>query len=1145
MVEVCEQLAADPGDAFLQAYAGACAGSGGQVPRLPDVADFLQIASACLPGMLCPSFESEVLAVLPSGYYSNFGFDLDECEPGYICNNGQRVACPIGFTCPSAGMTLPQVCAADPTLATNCAVQGLAAPQPCANGTLCIAPYIPPIPAPPGYAQSWSNGSRGIVACPDGDWCGLGRAVSEGAAALACPAGTYCSNPAVLEPVVCNLGGACNASSCPLMPYCAAGSTQEELCPPGWYCASPTTASPCSPGTFCPEGSALWSLCGPGEFCANASVAAQCPENYYCPQGSVEPVQCNSMSHCFCDGGCSEPPFNFVAAALAIVLFILALTFLAWHLWGSKMWKARAAKAAAAARDNRRKKAADARSNTTRASRASPVGLSLLSINASDSHGPGAGGAGAAAPLLSGERGDGAPGSDIDERSGSGDAAADREGAAMDVAVAGGSDLNASERPSAPLSFVPARSRASLRLSTTAMAGGRPLSAGTAHAASLAPHLAPTDSPSSAARSAQRSAQRGGPGAAPAGLAPKSYTLNIRFEELGLRLKKGGHVVLSGVTGQLTHGRVTAVMGPSGAGKTTFLTSLAGKATYGTLTGSVFINGQRALLTDRKYKHLLGFVPQEDVMHRDLTVRENVVMSALTRLPATWSHDAKLDFAESVLEVLGLVEIADSIVGDELVRGISGGQRKRVNIALELAADPLVLFLDEPTSGLDSTGSLQVCSALTRIARLGITVALVLHQPRYEIFAAFDDLLILGKGGRTVYLGPVAEALPYFEAQLGLPCPRFVNPADHMLDVVGGTVPPEWARAHPDWKPAQLFDTWDAHRRRGAGGHDSTLAEAAGAAAQKGGAPDPPPHHPVNVIALFYLYLRRALSQQLRHPITILMNNALLCVSALVLALVYYGDVAYGSPQPLEAFAQCPSLIADSCQLCLLESQDQLTTHGIMTLISVSLAGVATFLPVLGNEKVVYFREASALPQPLQSIAYFLGKDISMVPQLVAGPALFCAAYEALTTPRASFAHYYLVFLAVYFAASGVAHVTAVLAPASLGQLMGVSVVFSFAMFSGASPSLPVMASKFIPLRYAPYISFIRWALEAMYTMEVVKYEQVVALQGLDLATIVSDTFAYEMNSFGRNLAIVFAFGVGFRLLAMVAMMLKDGDKKK
>jgi len=219
------------------------------------------------------------------------------------------------------------------------------------------------------------------------------------------------------------------------------------------------------------------------------------------------------------------------------------------------------------------------------------------------------------------------------------------------------------------------------------------------------------------------------------------------------------HSVLQGVTGELRHGRMTAILGPSGSGKTTFLTTLAGKATYGKTVGSVFINGKADRIS--KFRDVVGFVPQEDVMLREMTVFETLMFSATNRLPASMSGTEKRQLVDAVIELLGLSALryvewrrsrmvrlgcsrraensieqpthrtwhyhnqhnhnnSDTPIGDEDVRGISGGQRKRVNVGMELVANPTVLFLDEPTryththslslAEMDQSAALRPCS---------------------------------------------------------------------------------------------------------------------------------------------------------------------------------------------------------------------------------------------------------------------------------------------------------------------------------------------------------------------------------------------------------------------------------------------------
>jgi len=286
------------------------------------------------------------------------------------------------------------------------------------------------------------------------------------------------------------------------------------------------------------------------------------------------------------------------------------------------------------------------------------------------------------------------------------------------------------------------------------------------------------------------------------GLKEHQQKVSIQFENLGLVIGKTNKSILSGVTGTFHHSRLIAVMGPSGSGKSTFLNVLTGKAYYGKMTGSVRINGKPAEIA--KLKQNFGFVPQDDTVHEDLTVRENLMFSAMMRLPKEYSYQRRFHIVLDVIKILGLYGVQDSVVGSVEERGISGGQRKRVNIGIELVGDPDVLFLDEPTSGLDASASLEIIASLTDIARLGMTIITVIHQPRYSLFSLFDDVLLLGVGGKTVYIGSAEHAMEYF-SKLGFVCPPAENPADFFLDIIAGHVP---LPGHPEFEASDLPDFW-------------------------------------------------------------------------------------------------------------------------------------------------------------------------------------------------------------------------------------------------------------------------------------------------------------------------------------------------
>eukprot|EP00928_Gymnodinium_smaydae_P019659 TRINITY_DN17547_c4_g1_i1.p1 TRINITY_DN17547_c4_g1~~TRINITY_DN17547_c4_g1_i1.p1 ORF type:complete len:894 (+),score=121.18 TRINITY_DN17547_c4_g1_i1:244-2682(+) len=295
---------------------------------------------------------------------------------------------------------------------------------------------------------------------------------------------------------------------------------------------------------------------------------------------------------------------------------------------------------------------------------------------------------------------------------------------------------------------------------------------------------------------------------------PESRHVSLKFQDLSLTLNSNGKCCLDGVNGEIRACTMTALMGPSGAGKTTLLNVLCGKAYYGETSGDVWINGKQGEIS--QLRSCMGFVPQDDIVFETLTVAEQISYSARLRNPPGTSKQRIRDIVNDVLTVLQMRHIQDSIVGSVEQRGISGGQRKRVNIALELASCPTLLFLDEPTSGLDSTSALDIIQSLKQLTTLGMTVVMVIHQPRYALFELFDEVLLLGVGGRTVYQGPAGQAETYFES-LGYVKPRNDNPADWFMDIIAG---------HDD-KPrgsiyADLFEAWQA--KKGTLGGDRMIA---------------------------------------------------------------------------------------------------------------------------------------------------------------------------------------------------------------------------------------------------------------------------------------------------------------------------------
>ena len=243
-------------------------------------------------------------------------------------------------------------------------------------------------------------------------------------------------------------------------------------------------------------------------------------------------------------------------------------------------------------------------------------------------------------------------------------------------------------------------------------------------------------------------------------------TLIVEARDVGICVGKR-QWLLDGVSLTLCPSEFVGLMGPSGAGKTTLMNTLNGYTPPS--KGTVLINGQDLYANYDQFRGQFGYVPQDDIIHRDLTVGQALYFSARLRLPPDFSNVEIRTRMETVIGQLGLKGTEDVLIGSPDRKGISGGQRKRVNLAMELLTDPSILFLDEPTSGLSSEDALMVMKLLRDLADSGKTILLTIHQPSLEIYRLMDNLVVIGKdkgtmdAGKLAYYGPAfPEAIRFF-----------------------------------------------------------------------------------------------------------------------------------------------------------------------------------------------------------------------------------------------------------------------------------------------------------------------------------------------------------------------------------------------
>lgn len=287
-----------------------------------------------------------------------------------------------------------------------------------------------------------------------------------------------------------------------------------------------------------------------------------------------------------------------------------------------------------------------------------------------------------------------------------------------------------------------------------------------------------------------------------------AYGLEVEKRSLRRRNTK---TILNPITAEFQPGVINTIMGPSGSGKTSLLNSMAGRLKDNVSTrykkrGGIMFNGLTP--SDEVVHAICSFVTQDDdALLASLTVRETLRYAAKLRLPKWMSSGQKMQKAEEVLLKMGLKDCADNLIGNDLIKGISGGEKRRVTIAVQILTEPRVLLLDEPLSGLDAFTASSIMDVLIGLAKEGRTLVVTIHQPRSDLFAHFGNILLLARGGHPVYAGPGPEMLPHL-ANLGYQCSKSTNPADFALDLITVDLLHESRESSSRAKVQKLIDAW-------------------------------------------------------------------------------------------------------------------------------------------------------------------------------------------------------------------------------------------------------------------------------------------------------------------------------------------------
>ena len=613
-----------------------------------------------------------------------------------------------------------------------------------------------------------------------------------------------------------------------------------------------------------------------------------------------------------------------------------------------------------------------------------------------------------------------------------------------------------------------------------------------------------------------------------------TYTVQIGNNKKQKTSKK----VLDDMTGAAMPRHFVALMGPTGSGKTSLLNCLSGRIPKkdGTLTGEILVDGKAR--NEKIYRsRQVAYVMQEELLFPHLTVMETFMLHAKLRLPQSMKIEEKTRLVRSLILELGLKAVENSKIGRPggFPRGLSGGERKRANIGIEMVANPEALFLDEPTSGLDSFQAQNVVRALQDLAAHGRTVVCTIHQPRSSIFKLFDQLLLISEG-KMLYIGDSEKAVEYF-AKLSFMCPDLTNPADFFMDITSMDRRSEVAEKNSRDR-LRLFANKCEERELGenavklAGAMNSSLfgnGNAGGGSGsnnsknrKKKGEDNTLVNkyqgRGANWFQQFALLMDRSLREQKRNVIGIFVPIVIDVIYALILSALYR-DLGKDQ-QGVQDRIGCLFFI------CL----------------NVAYTSALPAINLFAGEKAVIGRERSS--GAYSCSAYYISKYIAELPKLL--PRLFFCALVYNVVGFREGAEYFWTFVSIIICEALAAQALGIFMAASLpvgaALALGPASITIFTLFGGIYlnvDSIPKGAG------WIKYIDFIYYAFSALAANEFGGDVKFTCLEGeircLENGREILELYSFENVKVGTQVGAQFGLQLGIQFLAF--WFLKRGQE--
>ncbi|GLT93157.1 hypothetical protein SLE2022_109600 [Rubroshorea leprosula] len=518
--------------------------------------------------------------------------------------------------------------------------------------------------------------------------------------------------------------------------------------------------------------------------------------------------------------------------------------------------------------------------------------------------------------------------------------------------------------------------------------------------------------------------------------------------------------LLNDISGEARDGEILAVLGASGSGKSTLIDALANRMAKGSLKGTVTLNGEA--MESRMLKVISAYVMQDDLLFPMLTVEETLMFAAEFRLPRTLSKSKKKMRVQALIDQLGLRNAAKTVIGDEGHRGVSGGERRRVSIGIDIIHDPIILFLDEPTSGLDSTSAFMVVKVLQRIAQSGSIVIMSVHQPSYRILGLLDRLIFLSRG-QTVYSGSPMH-LPLFFSEFGHPIPENENKTEFALDLIrelegspGGTK--SLVEFNNSWENMKHPRNTEPAEQQGLSLKEAISASISRGKLVPGATNDASPSSMVPTFANPFwkemvVLSKRSVTNGRRMPELFGIRLGAVLVTGFILATMFWrlDNSPKGVQERLGFFAFAMSTTFYTC---------------------------ADALPVFLQERHIFMRETAY--NAYRRSSYCLSNALVALPGLIFLSLAFSATTfwaVGLDGGFSGFLFYFLIILAAFWAGSSfVTFLSGVVPHVMLGYTIVVAILAYFLLFSGFFINRDRIPTYWI---WFHYMSLVKYPYEAV-----------------------------------------------------------------